>query len=539
MAESASKSARRAQDSVPLDALFARSPFVAVLGLDREGRVLYANAACAQILGEPHEALPGRELATLLAGDAAVERFRRLLGEALAHTHPSAPIELPLRSDGGEERWILLSLQHLEERAELACLAVDITRHKRTEHALRQAAEGFSNATGERFFRSLVEHLARTLGVDFAFVGQLSSESASWVEGVAMWSEKRHVEGSFGYDLAGSPFEAVVQGAMCRTPEGAQETFPSDKLLAEMGVESCLGTPLSDSDGKTIGMLAVLHTKPLREPDLAAYTLQIFAARAASELERKREERRQELLEEQLRRSQKLEAVGTLAGGVAHDFNNLMTAVLGHAYLIKESAAGQAEILRAAEVIEKTAERAADLTRKLLGFARQGRTQNVPLDLHALVRDVQELLSRTLDENIQIESELLARSSVVRGDPDQIHQVLLNLALNGRDAMPAGGVLLFQTDEVTLPAQGESAPLELAPGEYLRLAVSDTGVGIAQEVRERIFEPFFTTKQVGQGSGLGLAMAYGILHSHGGAIEVESEPGAGATFRIYLPLAPA
>ncbi len=231
-------------------------------------------------------------------------------------------------------------------------------------------------------------------------------------------------------------------------------------------------------------------------------------------------------LEGQLRRQQKLEAIGTLASGVAHDFNNLLTGVLGYAELLAEGRSSPAEVAEAARVIREAARRGAELTSQLLNFGLQAPLRSEPVDVHEVIGDVVRLLSRTLARSVSIQLDLAAPRHTVRGDPGQLQQVFLNLALNARDAMPDGGTLLFRSE----PVPGTAAP-------RIAVAVSDTGVGIAEPLRERIFEPFFTTKQSEKGSGMGLSVVYGIVQSHGGSISLESEVGEGTRIDVQLPLA--
>jgi two-component system cell cycle sensor histidine kinase/response regulator CckA len=230
-------------------------------------------------------------------------------------------------------------------------------------------------------------------------------------------------------------------------------------------------------------------------------------------------------LETRIRRQQKLEAIGTLASGVAHDFNNLLTGVLGYAELLARSRRDDTEIAEAALVIGEAARRGSDLTSRLLGFGLHTRLRSEPVDVHETIREVVRLLSHTFPRSISIEIGLDAPQSVVVGDPGQLQQVFLNLAVNARDAMPSGGVLRFSSERLDGPA-----------GAELAIRVSDTGSGIDPELQDRIFEPFFTTKQSEKGSGMGLAMVYGILQSHRGSIALESGHGAGTRFELRLPL---
>jgi PAS domain S-box-containing protein len=239
--------------------------------------------------------------------------------------------------------------------------------------------------------------------------------------------------------------------------------------------------------------------------------------------------------EEQLRQAQKIEAIGELTAGIAHDFNNLLMGILGYASLLHAEAEEGTRAAEYVDRIEATGRRAATLTQQLLAFGRQQALQLRRLDLTELVAETASMLGRVLGEHIQIEIERDPELRPVRGDPTQIQQVLFNLALNARDAMPSGGKLLIATRNVD--AFAASLPTTLLPSSagYVCLSVTDTGAGMAPHVLERVFEPFFTTKEVGAGSGLGLASVHGIVKQSGGEIEAESRVGVGTTFRIYLP----
>lgn len=240
------------------------------------------------------------------------------------------------------------------------------------------------------------------------------------------------------------------------------------------------------------------------------------------------------LAEEQLRHSQKLEAVGRLAGGIAHDFNNLLTAIIGYSELIEKRGGGA--IGEHAHFIRKAGEQAAALTRQLLAFSRKQLLEPRVLDLNVLVRDMEKLLQRVIGESIHIMIDPVAQGARVRADPSQLEQVLLNLGVNARDAMPGGGTLSIATREKDLSREEIGARgIDVTPGRYVLLVVSDTGAGMDAETRSRIFEPFFTTKGPGKGTGLGLATVYGIVKQSGGGITVESTPGQGCTFSIFLP----
>lgn len=240
-------------------------------------------------------------------------------------------------------------------------------------------------------------------------------------------------------------------------------------------------------------------------------------------------------VEEQLRYSEKMDSIGTLAGGVAHDFNNILTVIINACTLLKIDAAADSEILSLVNQIDESAEKAAGLTHSLLAFSREQGICKQPEDISFVVRNMQGFLARVIGENIRLTLKFIEPPLMVMLDQPMIEQVLINLANNARDAMPKGGsldisVVFFKND-------GTLTGLEIGRrGDYALLTVADTGEGISGTAQQRIFEPFFTTKGLGNGAGLGLSIVYGIIRQHDGVINVHSEPGIGTTFRIYLPL---
>jgi len=331
----------------------------------------------------------------------------------------------------------------------------------------------------------------------------------------------RHLSTQLPSGLASSLMERLVQlrkqgePAVAGDNAGFEDTFEYESQCRDgsgLWLETTLST-LYGADGQPAGLLGVSRD---------------ISERRQVESERSR-------LEEAYRQAQKMEAIGTLAGGIAHDFNNLLTAIFGYADMLRYQVHDNPQAEESIGVIEKAATRARDLTSQLLGFARKGRYQAVPVDLNDSIQEVFALLRRSLDRNIEIKLQPASAPATITGDPGQLTHMLLNLGINARDAMPDGGRLTFSVQRMALDERFCEKHPELQPGRYVLLSVSDTGTGIAKEQQTRIFEPFYTNKRQGKGTGLGLAMVYGVARSHGGLVTVESELGEGAVFRVYLP----
>ncbi|MBN1411171.1 MAG: PAS domain S-box protein [Spirochaetales bacterium] len=242
------------------------------------------------------------------------------------------------------------------------------------------------------------------------------------------------------------------------------------------------------------------------------------------------------LYHEKMRQSEKIEAIGLLAGGVAHDFNNQLTGIIGYGDLLKIELTDSPRLKNYADAIIRSASHAADLTDKLLAFARKGRYQSVGIDIHEIINQVIDLLKHTINRNIEIKRKLKALNPMIKGDPSRIQNAILNIALNSRDALPEGGTMEFATESVSLDKDYcDKSPFEISPGNHIKISISDNGLGMDLKIQSHIFEPFFTTKEQGKGTGMGLPAVYGTVKNHKGAIQVHSEKNIGTTFTIYLP----
>jgi len=326
----------------------------------------------------------------------------------------------------------------------------------------------------------------------------------------------------------------LVQVSLARTLDDGSEhdieyriVWPNNDIHWVQG----RGAVIRNRRGKPVQMIGLCMDVTARKQS------EELLQNAHDELERRVEERTAERrhLEARLHQSQKLEAVGQLAGGIAHDFNNLLTAIIGYSQLSLLRLPPDNPLRPNLEEIKKAADRAASLTRQLLAFSRKQVMQPRVFDLNVVIADLERMLGRMIAENIELRTRLQTKLGNVRADPGQIEQVIVNLAVNARDAMPFGGKLTIETANIYLDETYAQQHLAVTPGPYVLLAVSDTGMGMDAETQQHIFEPFFTTKEVGKGSGLGLSTVYGIVKQSGGNIWVYSETGKGTTVKIYLP----
>lgn len=468
---------------------------------DREGRILEVKFGESRVLQGLPDPVQGRMVQEVLPAAFANEATAMAAHALDDYVTQSAEFRLDA-FDG--------SSQFFEARVvacggnEVLAILRDITQRKRMESALR--------ASEERF-RSLIEN---------------ASDLITLVDG----------EGTIRYE---SPAVARILGYEADALVGRTVVDlvheDDENTLATCIRESLLGDHAAPVE--QIRMRAADGSWRLMEtictPFLDSASERLVVMNSRDVTDRAEAERALRDSEEQLRQSQKMEAIGRLAGGVAHDFNNLLTAILGYAQMLEEELLSEGRSAEEAQEIRKAATRATSLTRQLLAFSRKQVLQTRVVNLGSIVSDMDKMLRRLLGEDVDLATETEGGLYAVKVDPGQMEQVILNLAVNARDAMPTGGRITLRTCNLLVDANRAESTAHLKPGAYVLLEVIDTGEGMDLETQAHMFEPFFTTKGKGKGTGLGLSTVYGIVCQSGGEIWVESAPGQGTTFRIAIP----
>ncbi|MBF0551857.1 MAG: PAS domain S-box protein, partial [Deltaproteobacteria bacterium] len=484
-----------------------------IIVYDHERKVNYTNSAFSRAFGWTPEEISNRELNFIPEEkqsemETAMQRLASgpedyLYFESirLDKNHLPIDVSVSMAAHRSPEGGLLAVITNLK----------DITAWKRAEKDLQQS---------QVRFKKLYEKSLRTEEV----YRSLFDASADAIVLYDLAGRTRYVSPSFT-KIFGWTLDEVVNARIPFLPDGEKET--TLKIISDI-IKT--GTPCHGYESKRMS-----KDGRLLDVSISASRYDDHAGRPDGLLVVLRDITQQKLLQAQLQHAQKMDAVGALAGGVAHDFNNILQAIMGYIQLLlldKNENHPEYEELRA---IEQAARRATELTQQLLTFSRKVESKKRPMELNLEIRQVKKLLARTIPKMIAIDLDLTDDLGLIDGDPAQIEQVLMNLGVNAKDAMPEGGRLSFKTRNVTLDEEYCRMHPGMKPGSFAQITISDTGQGMDREVQEHIFEPFFTTKELGKGTGLGLSIVYGVVKDHGGNITCYSQPGQGTEFRVYLP----
>ncbi|HYW37869.1 MAG TPA: PAS domain S-box protein [Terriglobales bacterium] len=488
----------------------------AIVVVDRDGTMVQVNSQAQQLFGYDRDELLGQKVEMLVPESSRREhhRHRETFAERPKARRMGAGLDLYGRRRNGSEFPVEISLSPASTVNKTFVLSAirDISDRKRVAEELRRANEELHRRTAEQ----LGEYRSRlALIID-------SSEDAIISKGLdgTITSWNKGAERIYGYTRE----EVVGRHISLLAPSDRPDEIPEILRTIARGesIEHFESVRVA-KDGRHLNVS--FSVSPLRDAKGDVLGASVIA----------RDITAQKIAEDQLRQSQKMEAIGRLAGGVAHDFNNILGIIGACTEFLRDRIDPAAEPSHYVENIKKATERGSSLTRQLLAFSRTSTIQPCVLDLNERLKDISKLLRPLMGDDVEVLIASKSPSAVVEADPGQLDQILVNLAVNARDAMPRGGKFILETRAMKFDDAFAEQHQALAAGKYVLLAVSDTGNGMDEATASRIFEPFFTTKEVGKGTGLGLATVYGIVKQSAGHILVYSEPGHGTTFKIYLP----
>jgi PAS domain S-box-containing protein len=529
-----------------------------VVVVDAEGVLRTCNASAERILGQSFDELTGRSLLderwhTIHEDGSPFPPEEYPAAITLRTGQPCASVVMGVYRPDGKLRWIDINSRPLtaEGRAMPSAVVVsfsDVTDRKRAEERLTAQYVVTRVLAESRSLEDAVPKIMQAVGQNLEWdcgIYWRVDKAASVLRCLDQWQAAGLDAGSFleeAWERTFNPDEGLpgriwASGKAAWVVDVAQDqNFPRQRRARDAGFHGAFGFPLRV--GGDIEGVVELYSRQVRVPDEELLKMMEDIGLKLEQFgDRTRAQEALQQTEAQLRQSQKMEAVGRLAGGVAHDFNNLLTVIRGYSELLLARLAPDDSVRKELIEVKKAADRASGLTRQLLAFSRRQFIAPKVIDLNALIANMDSMLRRLLGEDIvELCTELNPQLGLIRADAGQIEQVIMNLAVNARDAMPKGGRLTIETRNVTIGKPTRQTPAGVKPGAYVLLAVRDTGHGMDEETQSHLFEPFFTTKEKGKGTGLGLSTVYGIVKQSGGSIVVESQKEEGATFKIYFPL---
>jgi len=509
--------------------------------LDQKGCIVSANKTAFEVLNYTSPELIGHQFKILLheKPDTADILSKVLMGDSLKNietllvrkTGTTIPVTLTTSWKPGSGTVCIARDISLQKEAHESLMKDKEALEARVQERTKELSTANEELTQEIIERRKAEEELKSSEELFKILFEFAPD-AYYINDLAgtFINGNKKAEELIGYkksELIGSSFLKLNLLPLSQMPKAAQ-------LMAK----NALGYPtgpdefvINRKDSSTINL--EISTYPIK---IANKNLVLGIARDVTQRKQDEEEKRR--LEDQLRQAQKMEAIGQLAGGIAHDFNNMLGAISGYADMIKKKFAPENPTLdKYISRVLDAAVRSASLTSKLLAFARRGKYEVAALDMHEIIQSVINLLEHSIDKRISIVRAFTGHAAIIMGDSSQLQNMILNLAVNSIDAMPGGGTLTFGTGTTTIDAHFiRSRQYTIKPGPYVKISVSDTGVGMDDETKNRLFQPFFTTKDPGKGTGLGLASVYGTIKSHDGFIDVESQKEKGSTFTLFLPL---
>ncbi|MBU0508831.1 response regulator [bacterium] len=529
--------------SSQIENLFDNLDYV-FMSLDPQARrVLQVSPAFEEVYGLPREAL-------FRNVDVALEVVhpddREMIDRGVEMLYGGRPFagEFRIVRPDGEVRWaethVKPAIDKKGQVIRLDAVVADVTPRKQVERiqaVLFQILNASSTTDNLEEFLSAVRGQLSTL-LDATNFYVALYDPAKKMYSFPFFADTHDDFGKHKCELPNSLTDYVRRtGIPLLTDRTTHDKLEADGEIALMGTPShvWLGVPLKTAKGVIGVMVVQSYSEQTTYTQRELQLMTMVSGHVAVAIERKAAQDALRDSEEQLRQAQKMEAIGRLAGGVAHDFNNLLTAILGHGELAMYKLHEDDPLRENVGQMVRAADRAASLTRQLLAFSRKQVLQPRVFDLNAIVADMEKMLRRLIGEDVELVIRLGGDVGPVRADPGQIEQVIMNLAINARDAMPKGGRLTVETTEIELDESAAWNHQQVTPGRYVMMAVSDTGTGMDSDLQSHIFEPFFTTKEHGKGTGLGLSTVYGIISQSGGHIWVYSEVGRGTTFKVCLP----